>query len=283
MYWKDRIIRTSDWIRGFARYPNHMMGRHIGKAGPSFFAPPRIVVVAAHPDDETIGVGATIFRHRKTGATVDIIFTTNGRGWSWTASGRVQKNIVDRRRQEAEKALGLIGIPADHIHCLGFPDRGLHRFLAPLGREIHSTLSWLQPDLIYTQGFEGGHIDHDITSLVVQCEAKTLGIPVYEWAEYNQEYQIGTEDISFPQRSHQFSPPIPQRLTAEEVWIKGMMLKCYASEEPAQNAMGQGETLRVSCPDALPILLGQYYAPPSNPVGHRYHPLMMRLLRAPRG
>lgn len=279
MYWKDHVIATSDWLRGFARYPNHMLGRQMGKPNLSVPTPTRIVVVAAHPDDETIGVGGIIFRHRKNGAIIDVIFTTNGRGWSWTASGRVLKNIVHRRRQEAEKALGLIGIAPDHIHSLGFPDRGLHRFLQPLAKEIHNALSWLKPDLIYTQGFEGGHIDHDITSLVVQCEARALGIPVYEWAEYNQEYQIGTQDISFPLLSHQFSLPMPQVLSAEETWIKAMMLKCYVSEEPAQKAVGQGETLRVACTDALPWLLTHYYAPEANPVGHRYHPLMMRLLK----
>lgn len=278
MYWKDYVILTSDWIRGFSRYPGHMLGRHMETFAANPTAHPRILVIAAHPDDETIGLGATIIRHRKSGASIDVLFTTNGRGWSWIAPHRVLKHIVDRRRLEAETALGMAGISSEHIHCLGFPDRGLHRFLKPLTKEIRQALQSLHPDLIYTQGFEGGHIDHDITSLVVQEEATLAGIPVYEWAEYSPEYEIGAPDITFPQWSHQFSPPIRQILSSEESWLKAIMLKCYASEEPAQQAVGQGEALRISCPDALPLLLNQYYHPERNPVGHRYYPLMLSLL-----
>ncbi len=279
MYWKDYVILTSDWIRGYSRYPSHMLGRQIGQPHRDPSARQHILVIAAHPDDETIGLGATIFRQMKKGASVNVVFTTNGRGWSWIAPHRVLTRIVSRRRREAETALGMAGIASDHIHCLGFPDRGLHRFLEPLTQEIQHLLQWLNPDLIYTQGFEGGHIDHDITSLVVQHEANLRGIPVYEWAEYNPEYGIGTPEITFPQKSHRFSQPLPQRLSSEEQWVKAIMLKCYASEEPAQQAVGQGETLRVSCPAALPLLVDEYYNPERNPTGHRYYPLMLRLLK----
>ncbi len=278
MHWTDTVIFTSDWIRGLARYPRLMLGRHIEPSPADPSSTRRVLVIAAHPDDETIGLGATLVRQRKDGATIDVVFTTNGRGWSWTAPNRVLRRIVDRRRGEAEQALGMARIFPDHIHCLGFPDRGLHRFLRPLGQEIHNIITWLKPDVIYTHGFEGGHIDHDVTSLVVQQQAQALGILVYEWAEYNRENQIGTVDITFPKLSHQVSPPLPQCLSREETWTKALMLRCYVSEEPAQQAVGQGETIRVACPDSLPLLLTTYYDPSINPVGYRYHSLLARLL-----
>jgi LmbE family N-acetylglucosaminyl deacetylase len=94
----------------------------------------RVVVVAPHPDDETIAAGGLIHRLAVAGATVHIVFVTNGDGYpeavratlhgrppsaaDYLAYGRL-------RRTEALDAARRLGIPHAGLHFLAFPDGGL--------------------------------------------------------------------------------------------------------------------------------------------------------------
>ena len=65
----------------------------------------KILVIASHPDDETLGCGATIARHVHEGADVGIITLTNG------VSSRDNELKIDakKRNTAAKKAINLLG------------------------------------------------------------------------------------------------------------------------------------------------------------------------------
>ncbi|MFL5734366.1 MAG: PIG-L deacetylase family protein [Chloroflexia bacterium] len=69
----------------------------------------RVLVVAAHPDDETIGCYATMLAHLNCGDTVRVLVVTDGSGSR--AGGLTPAKMVERRRRElAQVALGLPGV-----------------------------------------------------------------------------------------------------------------------------------------------------------------------------
>ena len=77
----------------------------------------RTVVIAPHPDDETLGAAGLIAYQRRRGVPVVVIAVTNGE-----AAYADNRGLANRRRAEQEAALAELDVhPHDTIH-LNFPD-----------------------------------------------------------------------------------------------------------------------------------------------------------------
>ena len=111
-----------------------------------------------------------------------VVFTTNGAGGNWRDGIGASGGLAARRFAEACAALGEIGIPADDVMCLGFPDGGLQRYVREAARDIERLMSEYAPSVVYVHALEGGHRDHDVTSYIVQAlRARNDIRAVYEW------------------------------------------------------------------------------------------------------
>ena len=122
----------------------------------------KILVVAAHPDDETIGCGGAIARHVSEGDEVGIITLTNG------VSARVGANKKDElnRRDAAEKAMNLLG--AKWIGQGDFSDNGMDKNpLLEIIKYIEDSKETFYPDIIYTHTPHDLNIDHRVTTSAV--------------------------------------------------------------------------------------------------------------------
>lgn len=116
----------------------HRVSRELSLAGlpqaPRPAAARRVLVLAPHCDDETLGVGGMIADARRAGAQVTVAFLTNGDGFP-LAAGRSLKEVhlspgdyirfAERRQQESVAALNELGVPDASVVFLGYPDRGL--------------------------------------------------------------------------------------------------------------------------------------------------------------
>ena len=74
-----------------------------------------VLVIAAHPDDEALGCGATIARHAAAGETVHILFVADGE----TARPGTGDEVVSRREASACEAARILG--AGKPEFLRFP------------------------------------------------------------------------------------------------------------------------------------------------------------------
>ena len=85
------------------------------------------VVFAPHQDDETLGCGGLIALKRQLGTAVDVVFVTDGRTSHAKFIGG--DAVAARRRDEALAACAALGVPADAVIFLDFPDGelGQHR------------------------------------------------------------------------------------------------------------------------------------------------------------
>lgn len=181
----DFAVRFYERATGI-HYPSGLIGR---RNFPSIAtATPGVLVIAAHPDDEVLGLGFTISSHRASGDIVNVVFMTNGAGPDWRANKVAQQSVADTRFIEACDALGVIGIPPEFIVNLGFPDYGLLRYIPEAVRDVATLLDIYRPKVVYVHAIEGGHRDHDTTSFVVQYASTLCGLNcIFEWAEYNRD------------------------------------------------------------------------------------------------
>jgi LmbE family N-acetylglucosaminyl deacetylase len=93
-----------------------------------------ILIFSPHPDDEVLGCSGLIQQALKAGAQVHVVFLTNGDGFRLAAERefrqmRLKPDDYVRfgalRQKESRNALGELGLPAEDIQFLGYPDQGL--------------------------------------------------------------------------------------------------------------------------------------------------------------
>ncbi len=97
-----------------------------------------VVVLAPHPDDEALGAAGFIQQAVNQGYDVHVILMTSGDGFiqdaeryylSLTVNEDEYIHLGYERQKEAQQAMAHVGVPADHVTCLGFPDGGLDYLL----------------------------------------------------------------------------------------------------------------------------------------------------------
>lgn len=117
----------------------------------------KVLVVAAHADDEILGCGGTMARHVDQGDEVSVIFLTDGVGSrSKRSSGATD---AGDRESAAEKALGIIG--AKRQASLNLPDNASDQLARlEVTQALETALEGNLPDLIYTHHGGDLNIDH---------------------------------------------------------------------------------------------------------------------------
>lgn len=223
-----------------------MLGRKMNEVSPQKSTD--VLVFAAHPDDDVLGLSSTLYRHSLNGENIKVIFVTNGtgdQGYSWYLSKTTSNNKANLRYHEALQALSQINIPQENIYCLGFPDGGTQRYLREMSNDVSEIIQYLNPRKIYVHCIEGGHIDHDMTSFAVKTACRQLNYDeVYEWAEYNCTTQlIGSEKVKFPSSDENSEKGKIVNISEEERILKRRMLSCHKSQDVEQYYM-QGEAIR---------------------------------------
>lgn len=108
-----------------------------GTAQPPLDAPgadDRILVVAPHPDDESLCCAGYVRRALSGGAEVAIVWLTAGDAFELDAlavehhlrlKGPGMRRLGEMRLREALEAGRRLGVPRDNLFVLGYPDRGL--------------------------------------------------------------------------------------------------------------------------------------------------------------
>jgi N-acetylglucosamine malate deacetylase 2 len=126
-----------------------------------------VLIVVAHPDDETIGIGGHLAELAKT----TIVHVTDGAPRDLVDAHEhgfaVWQDYADARRQELTAAMAEAGIDDHQLSCLGFADKEAARNLSQLTLQLAGLIRDRQPRFVCTHPFEGGHPDHDATAFAV--------------------------------------------------------------------------------------------------------------------
>src|SRR4029078_10755833 len=127
-----------------------------------------VLAVVAHPDDEVLGAGGTLARHRAEGSEGHIVFLADGRG----APGN-GKPAAERRAKAARLAASLLG--AREPKFLGFPDNRLDSLdLLDSVRALEQVINEVAPSTIYTHHASDLNIDHVLCHRAVLTVCRPL-------------------------------------------------------------------------------------------------------------
>ncbi|HEY4459538.1 MAG TPA: PIG-L family deacetylase, partial [Pseudonocardiaceae bacterium] len=85
----------------------------------------KVVVVAAHPDDETLGASGLVQHLHERDNPVTLVIATDGEAAFPDADPAERAELGRRRRCELYESLHAQGLGAVAVHWLGLPDSGL--------------------------------------------------------------------------------------------------------------------------------------------------------------
>jgi len=149
------------------------------------FSGVRIMVVAAHQDDETLGAGGSFAEC----GHLTIVYVTDGapdRRMSRAKGFATRTAYARARMEEAKRALSLASVETRFVF-LGVRDQRAAFHMAKLAFRLRKLFAEFAPDAILTHAFEGGHPDHDATAFAVHAAARMLDkdIPIVEMTGYH--------------------------------------------------------------------------------------------------
>ena len=131
-----------------------------------------VLVIAAHPDDEILGCGATIAKHINQGNEVNLLIMVEG-----ATSRNKQRNPEDCKNQletlnsESKKASAILG--ANLLDLINLPDNRLDSLdLIDIVKLIEEQINAFKPSIIYTHHFGDMNIDHEIINRAVLTAAR---------------------------------------------------------------------------------------------------------------
>ena len=130
-----------------------------------------VFVIAAHPDDEILGCGATIAEHSSRGDDVHILIL--GTGLLARNNPKDNAASLSKLNAHAKKAAKIVG--ARSISFCDFPDNQFDSVpLLKIIKEIEKIAKQIKPSIVYTHNHSDVNIDHRQTSLACQAAFRPL-------------------------------------------------------------------------------------------------------------
>ena len=154
----------------------------------------RLIVVAPHPDDETLGAGGLVQRVLERGGRVSVVLVTAGDGYRQAVmdeTGKPQPSPSQYiaygklRLREAHATLRKLGQRHVRLQFLGFPDGGLDRLLRTHWQRSHPERSEttgasdppydnaLEPDVPY----DGSDLRRELVRLLRETDPTIVALP----------------------------------------------------------------------------------------------------------
>ena len=144
----------------------------------------RVVVVAAHPDDETLGAGGALRALAAAGAALALVVATDGEAAYPGLDAPARRELGAVRRAELAAAMRAQGLGAVPVTWLGLPDSGLADHAGALRDALVPLLRGADAYLAPWPG--DPHPDHRAAGLAAAAAAPVTAhgwsYPIWTWA-----------------------------------------------------------------------------------------------------
>ena len=136
----------------------------------------RILIIAAHPDDDLLGCGGTIIRSIENNSKIKILFLGEGVSSRFNLGDEYSKQSIKQkkiRNLECINSLKILGVK-DYI----FQDRLCTRFdelpLLNIVKSIENVIEQFNPTIIFTHNPYEVNVDHTITHKAVEVATRPI-------------------------------------------------------------------------------------------------------------
>lgn len=201
--------------------PSHLMAQLAEFAGQplsSLHRGRKVLAIAAHPDDEVLGVGGTLIRHFKSGDEVRILIVCSAHSIRYREGEHEQP-------ADAQRASHYLGA---RTRGLDFPDQRLDagsnlELIQSLEHEVRD----FQPDTVYTHHWGDVNADHVCIAEAVDVATRPFAAP---WIRRLYAFHTpSSSEWTASQRDRPFTPNVFSDITTE-LERKLDAMRCYRSE-----------------------------------------------------
>ena len=184
---------------------------------------PGLAIVAPHPDDETLGLGATAAMLHRAGVEVHVISVTDGGAAHWGGGATDRARLEAIRCAEVRRAAAILGI-AEPIR-LGLPDGDLVDRERNLADHLSAALSCLPRGSWCAATWRGdGHPDHEAVGRAAAVAAERAGAVFFEYPVWMWHWGRPDDDAVPWQRARR----VPVSDAALEA--KHRAVQCFSSQ-----------------------------------------------------
>ena len=132
-----------------------------------------ILIVAPHPDDETLGCGGTLAKRAREGCNVAVVVVTDGRNLFRLSRFKIEVDPTPAetsamRKEETRRAVDILGGHREAIRFLDVEDAALAGQIEPVSETLSAIIGDVTPDEIYVTSEHENHPDHVAACAVVR-------------------------------------------------------------------------------------------------------------------
>jgi LmbE family N-acetylglucosaminyl deacetylase len=201
-----------------------------------------LLVVMAHPDDESMGTGGLILRHTRNGIATHLVCATYGeKGWMGKPPGANPSDLPEMRAKELEAAAGALALAG--VELWDYPDGGVAEAdQQEITQRVWEQVTKLRPRAVVGWGPSGGygHPDHialgACTDAAVSAMAEGERPALYhiavdqQVAEFYAEAQRLTGSASGFETQVDGHVDVVFELDPDEVMMKLRAIECHRSQ-----------------------------------------------------
>lgn len=186
-----------------------------------------VLVVAAHPDDEILGVGGTAARYAAAGDRVYALILGEGQTSRGVHREDIDKAVVAELHQNTIESAKAIGY--QEVFFADFPDNRFDQVdLLDIVKVVERQIQDLQPQIVYTHYSGDLNIDHQYTARAVLTATRPIGAYCVEEVYAFETLSSSEWNFDYSAQSA-FSPNVFVDISAYYI-KKEQAMRCYVSE-----------------------------------------------------
>lgn len=156
-----------------------------------------LVVVAPHPDDESLGCGGVMAAARARGQAVAVVIVSDGCGSHTHSALYPPEKLRALREQETRDAVAALGVPPEAVTFLRLPDAGVPSSgpeAEAAAARIAGVANRIGAGAVCVTWGHDPHCDHQAAAAIVRLARGQLGgVPTYAYPVWGWTLPEGTE------------------------------------------------------------------------------------------